>query len=82
VTVIVSEQEIDFLLAYDYELSRQDAGSIGRARVRKALSTCRLSGGRIAGLALAGLDRIHHMFAELARSCTMAGLGTLGDRSA
>ena len=25
VTVIVSEQEIDFLLAHDYELSRKDA---------------------------------------------------------
>jgi len=31
VTVIVSEQEIDFLLAHDYELSRKDADSIGRA---------------------------------------------------
>ena len=30
-TVIVSEQEIDFLLAHDYELSRKDADSIGRA---------------------------------------------------
>jgi hypothetical protein len=29
VTVIVSEQEIDFLLAHDYE--RQDGASIGRA---------------------------------------------------
>ena len=29
VTVIVSEQEIDFLLAHDYELSRKDADSIG-----------------------------------------------------
>ena len=27
----VSEQEIDFLLAHDYELSRKDADSIGRA---------------------------------------------------
>jgi hypothetical protein len=31
VTVIVSEQEIDFLLAHAYELSRKDADSIGRA---------------------------------------------------
>jgi hypothetical protein len=31
VTVIVSEQEIDFLLAHDYDLSREDADSIGRA---------------------------------------------------
>ena len=31
VTVIVSEQEIDFLLAHDYELSQKDADSIGRA---------------------------------------------------
>ena len=31
VTVIVSEQEIDFLLAHRYELSRKDADSIGRA---------------------------------------------------
>jgi hypothetical protein len=31
VTVIVSEQEIDFLLAHHYELSRKDADSIGRA---------------------------------------------------
>jgi hypothetical protein len=31
VTVIVSEQEIDFLLAHDYELSRKDGASIGRA---------------------------------------------------
>jgi hypothetical protein len=31
VTVIVSEQEIDCLLAHDYELSRQDGASIGRA---------------------------------------------------
>jgi hypothetical protein len=31
VTVIVSEQEIDFLLAHDYELSRKDADWIGRA---------------------------------------------------
>ena len=31
VTVIVSEQEIDFLLAHDYDLSRKDADSIGRA---------------------------------------------------
>ena len=30
VTVIVSEQEIDFLLAHDYELSRKDGDSIGR----------------------------------------------------
>ena len=29
VTVIVSEQEIDFLLAHHYELSRKDADSIG-----------------------------------------------------
>jgi hypothetical protein len=31
VTVIVSVQEIDFLLAQDYELSRKDGASIGRA---------------------------------------------------
>ena len=31
VQVLVSEQEIDFLLAHDYELSRQDGASIGRA---------------------------------------------------
>jgi hypothetical protein len=31
VTVIVSEQEIDFLLARDYELTRSDDRSIGRA---------------------------------------------------
>jgi hypothetical protein len=31
VTVIVSEQESDFLLAHDYELSRKDADSIRRA---------------------------------------------------
>jgi hypothetical protein len=31
VTVIVSEQEIDFLLAHNYELSRKDSASIGRA---------------------------------------------------
>jgi hypothetical protein len=30
VTVIVSEREIDFLLAHHYELSRKDADSIGR----------------------------------------------------
>ena len=30
VTVIVSEQEIDFLLAHDSQLSRQDGPSIGR----------------------------------------------------
>ena len=29
--VILSEREIDFLLAHDYELSRKDADSIGRA---------------------------------------------------
>jgi hypothetical protein len=31
VTVIVTEQEIDFLLARDYELTRSDDRSIGRA---------------------------------------------------
>jgi hypothetical protein len=31
VQVLVSEREIDFLLAHDYELSRKDADSIGRA---------------------------------------------------
>ena len=31
VTVIVSEQEIDFLLVRDYELTRSDDRSIGRA---------------------------------------------------
>ena len=31
VTVLVSEQEIDFLLARDYELTRSDDRSIGRA---------------------------------------------------
>jgi hypothetical protein len=31
VTVIVSEQEIDFILARDYELTRRDDRSIGRA---------------------------------------------------
>jgi hypothetical protein len=31
VTVIVSEQEIDFLLARHYELTRADDHSIGRA---------------------------------------------------
>jgi hypothetical protein len=31
VPVIVAEQEIDFLLAHDYEPSRRDDRSIGRA---------------------------------------------------
>jgi hypothetical protein len=31
VPVVVSEREIDYLLAHDYELSRKDADSIGRA---------------------------------------------------
>ena len=31
VTVLVSEQEIDYLLASGYQLSRLDAKSIGRA---------------------------------------------------
>jgi hypothetical protein len=33
VTVIVSEQEIDFLLARDYELTRRDDRSIGRGGI-------------------------------------------------
>jgi hypothetical protein len=31
VPVILSQQEIDFLVAHQYELSRQDPRSIGRA---------------------------------------------------
>ena len=44
VTVIVSEQEIDFLLARDYELTRRDDRSIGRA-VSAFLSDSVLEGG-------------------------------------
>jgi hypothetical protein len=33
VTVIVSEQEINFLLARDYELTRRDDRSIGRGGI-------------------------------------------------
>ena len=39
VTVIV-EQEIDFLLAHDYELSRKDADSIGRAVALRPIASC------------------------------------------
>jgi hypothetical protein len=78
-TIEEKDDALGFSDAVNFRHTFRRWSRVNAASAQRNFPGCRLSGGSIAGLELAGRDRIHHIFAGPARSCTMAGLGTLGD---